>query len=63
MSGNINKGDVNRMRKPDLTYTDILPRDLSLYINQDDEECHKLEAVSTNGEPRFDILIWLKEDN
>lgn len=51
------------MRKPDITYTDILPRDIELYVNQDDEECHKLEAVTgPNGEQRFNILVWLKED-
>lgn len=52
------------MRTPDLTYTDILPRDINLYVSQPDEECHKLEAVTgPNSELRYDILVWLKEDN
>jgi len=52
------------MRKPDITYTDILPRDINLYIGQDDEECHKLiSAVRSFKEQRYDILIWLKEEN
>lgn len=47
------------MRKPDITYTDILAKDINLYINQPDEEYHKLEAVTVNGEQRYDILVWL----
>lgn len=51
------------MRKPDFAYTDILPRDLNDYINLPDEECHELEVVTyVEGEQRFDIKIWLKED-
>ena len=52
------------MRQPDITYADILPRDINLYVNLPDEECHKLEAsVGSWAEQRFDILIWLKEEN
>jgi hypothetical protein len=51
------------MRKPDAIYTDIQPKDLNDYINQADEECHKLEAVTyADGEQRFDIKVWYKED-
>jgi len=50
------------MREPDMIYTDILSRDVGLYVNQDDEECHKLESVVANGEQRFDIKVWLKEN-
>ena len=49
------------MRKHDMIYTDILPRDIGLYVNMDDEECHKLESVIVNGEQRFDIKVWIKE--
>ena len=51
------------MRKPDITYTDILPENIGDYVNLPDEECHKLEAVTVNGEQRFNILVWLKEEN
>lgn len=52
------------MRKPDLTYTDILAKDIDLYVNQPDEECHKLEAsIGSWAEQRFNILVWLKEEN
>lgn len=52
------------MRKPDAIYTDILPRDISIYVNQSDEECHKLESVTyADGEQRYDIKVWLKEEN
>lgn len=52
------------MRKPDLTYTDILPENIKDYINLPDEECHKLVASTRSwAEQRFDILIWLKEEN
>lgn len=51
------------MRKPDVVYTDILPRDIELYVGMPDEECHKLEAVKgPEGEQRFNILVWYKED-
>jgi hypothetical protein len=50
------------MRKPDIIYTDILPKDIELYVDLKDEECHKLEPVEFNGEQRYDIKIWLKED-
>ena len=57
------KGGHN-MRKPDIIYTDILPRDINLYIDLPDEECHEIEsAVGSWAEQRFDILIWLKEEN
>jgi len=32
------------MRKPDIVYTNILPRDVELYVGMEDEECHKLES-------------------
>ena len=52
------------MRQPDTIYSDILPRDIDLYINYEDVEGHKLEAVTgPNGEQRYDILVWLKEEN
>ena len=51
------------MRKPDIIYTDILPRDIELYVGMDDEECHKLESIiGINGEQRYDIKVWLKEE-
>jgi len=53
--------EANNMRNPDMTYTDILARDIELYVNLDDEECHKLEAVTgTDGDQRYDIKIWVK---
>lgn len=52
------------MRKPDVIYTDILPKNINIYVNQFDEECHKLELVTyANGEQRYDIKVWLKEEN
>ena len=46
------------MRNPDMTYNDILARDIGLYVNLDDEEYHKLEAVTgPDGEQRYDIKI------
>jgi len=57
------KEEANNMRNPDITYNDILARDIELYVNLEDEECHKLEAVTgIDGEQRFDIKIWAKED-
>lgn len=51
------------MRKPDITYTDILPRDVELYVGMDDEEYHKLESIIyPDGEQRFDIKVWSKEE-
>ena len=51
------------MRKPDIVYTDILPRDVELYVGMEDEECHKLESITyANSEQRYDIKVWLKED-
>ena len=52
----------NQTRKADIIYTDILPRDIELYVNLPDEECHKLESVMVNGEQRYNVLIWYKED-
>ena len=52
------------MRDADMTYNDILSRDIKLYVNLEDEECHKLEAVTgiDDGEQRYDIKIWVEED-
>lgn len=51
------------MRNADMTYNDILARDIELYVNLEDEECHKLEAVTgIDGEQRYDIKIWTKEN-
>ena len=51
------------MRNPDMTYSDILARDIGLYVNLEDEECHELEAVTgIDGEQRYDIKIWVKVD-
>lgn len=51
------------MRNPDMVYNDILARDIELYINLDDEECHELEAVTgIEGEQRYNIKIWAKKD-
>jgi len=51
------------MRDADMTYNDILARDIKLYVNLEDEECHKLEAVTGIGsEQRYDIKIWVKEN-
>ena len=55
------RGD--NMRDADMTYNDILARDIKLYVNLEDEACHKLEAVTgIDGEQRYDIKIWLKEE-
>jgi hypothetical protein len=48
------------MRKHDIIYTDILLKDIELYIGMDDEECHKLESVVV--EQRYDIKVWLKKE-
>jgi len=51
------------MRKPDIVYADILARDIELYVNLEDEECHKLEsAIGIDGEQRYDIKVWLKDE-
>lgn len=49
------------MREPDIIYTDILPRDIDLYVGMEDEECYKLESVVVDCEQRYDIKVWLKE--
>ena len=52
-----------QMRQSDLTYTDILPENIKDYVNLPDEECYKLEATTgPNGEQRYNILVWLKEE-
>lgn len=52
------------LEQPDIIYTDILPRDTELYANQPDELCHKLEATTgIDGELRYTIKVWLKEEN
>ena len=51
------------MRQPDIAYTDILPRDVDLYVNLEDEDCHELEAtIGIRGDDRFNIKIWLQEE-
>jgi len=48
------------MQKPDIIYTDILPRDIEHYINLQDEYSHELEfTIGTEGEERVIIKIWL----
>lgn len=52
--------DVSRTRTPDITYIDILPRDIDLYVGLEDEECHRLESVTgPDGEQRFNISVWI----
>jgi len=58
-------GSGNDMRKPDVTYQDILPKDIGLYVNimDKDYQGHRLESViGPNGEQRYDIKVWLKKD-